>query len=153
MVAGMTHRDAIMIVCIPPTHFGRIIPLCADTLSRGLKMCDLGAMGDVIERIEAANLQVWMITDGDEPVATCFTDINEEADGGRFIAVYGLAGRRVWKWARALSDRLAEFAREERCSRVMFAGRPGWTRLLPEFHPVREQHGQLIWERAVGAVG
>jgi hypothetical protein len=133
----MTPRDAITVLCVPPTHFGKLMPFCADTLTRGLQLCDLSQMGDVVERIEGANLQVWLVTDGREPLATCFTDINVEDDGGRFVGVYGLAGKRITKWARQLSDRLAAFAREECCSRVLFKGRPGWARLLPEFRQVR----------------
>jgi hypothetical protein len=145
----MTERDAITVLCVPPDQFGAVFPFCSDTLQRGLKLCDLEQMGDVSERIQAASLQVWMVTDGDAVLATCFTDINVEHDGARFVAVYGLAGQRIMKWARKLSDALAAFAREECCSHVRFAGRPGWEKLLPEYRRVERRGNEWIWERAV----
>jgi hypothetical protein len=145
----MTGRDQITVLCVPPEQFGAVFPFCAETLQRGLKLCNLEQMGDVVGRIETANLQVWLVTDGDDVLATCFTDINVEQDGARFVAVYGLAGQRITKWARKLSDALAAFAREECCSRVLFAGRPGWAKLLPEYRRVEKRGNEWIWERAV----
>ena len=145
----MRGHHNIAVICVPPSRAGYVMAQCQDTIKRGIDIGDMGDAGDVVERIEQDNLQLWLVLDGDEPVATCFTDINVEAGGRRFIGVYGLAGTRIMRWAGRLSGALLAFAKEERCDRVMFRGRPGWSRVLPEYQPVRRMGGELIWQRWV----
>lgn len=145
----MTPRDDITVLCVPPEQFGRVLAACHDTLTRGLRLCDVECMGDVVERIEDANLQVWIVADGRTVLATCYTDINVNPDGSRWVGVYGLAGERIMRWARQLSDTLAAFARDEGCARVMFKGRPGWARVLPEFRRTERRGDEYVWERMV----
>lgn len=144
----MTTGRNIRVLCVPPTHFARLLPHCAGTLERGLQIAGDG-IGDVAHRIEDATLQAWIVTDGQEVLATCFTEICPEPGGGKFVAVCGLAGRRIMRWARELSDTMASFAHAEGCSRLLFQGRPGWVRLLPEFRPVGRRDGETVWERRV----
>lgn len=140
----------ITVACCPPHLFGQLLAASPDTLTRGVRIAgDMSDMGDVVERIEDRNLQVWIVTDGREVLATCFTDINVEEDGRRFVGVYGLAGHGIMRWAGQLSDTLAAFARAESCGRVMFRGRLGWARVLPEFRPIDQRGHEWVWERHV----
>lgn len=142
-------KDNITVLCVPPTHFGRVLAVCHEPITRGLKLCGIDHVRDVAMRIERADMQLWLVTDGVETLGTCFTDINVEPDGSRWVGVYGLAGQRITKWARPLSDRLAAFARAESCSRVLFAGRAGWEKLLPECRRIEKRGDQWVWERRV----
>ena len=142
------HRD-IAVCCVPPNKVGIVMRECQDTIARGVALGDLDNMGDVIERLEDENMQLWVILEGSEPVATFFTDINVEDDGGRFIGVFGLVGKHVMRWAGHLSGAMVAFAAAERCDRVMFMGRPGWARVLPEWRPVRRVGDEFVWERSV----
>ena len=142
----MASSDNITIVCVPPNMFAAVWLRLGDLLRDAVRVA--GDMGDIVERIEAEQLQLWLVCDGRKALAACFTDINVEDDGDRWVGVYGLAGDGVRHWARMLIDRLADFAREERCSRVLFAGRKAWGRLLPECKPVRQERHETIWERA-----
>jgi hypothetical protein len=134
-----------MVLCVPPEKFAAAWCRCGDLVRDAVRTA--GDLGDVVQRIEDTSLQLWLVLEDGQPVAAWFTDINVEDDGSRWIGVYGLNGRGVRQWARALADRMVEFAREERCARVLFAGRRAWGRLVPECKPLREERGAVIWER------
>lgn len=139
--------EAITIVCVPPRMFGPVWLKCGEVVREAVRTA--GNLGDVLARIEDESLQCWLVLrNGYTPAAAWFTDINVQDDGSRWLGVYGLNGKGVREWARALSDRMVDFARAERCERVLFAGRKAWGRLLPECKPLRAEGGATIWERA-----
>lgn len=136
--------DSVAIVCVPPRMFA---PAFAGVTVAGVlreAVRTAGGMGDIVARIERADLQCWLVFAAGEPVAACFTDIAEKG----YVGVYGLTGVGAKHWARPLMLRLADFAAAEGCSRVMFKGRKAWGRLLPECKPVGSEGAEHIYERA-----
>lgn len=67
-----------------------------------------------------------------EPVAAGVTQIRDYQDGWRSCWVLAMGGSRAREWLSTLAV-IESQARELGCAVVEFVGRPGWSRLLPDY--------------------
>lgn len=119
---------------------------CADLVVVGLASAPEVSLDDVLRRVEERSAQMWVVFDNGRPVSVSFTEI--VSDGGvRFVAVFGLSGRSVWRWARLFADTIVAFAVSEGCDAVRFFGRRSWARLVPGCRNIGCEDGQAMFER------
>lgn len=132
---------------VPPDLAGDVIAKCSETVLRGLATAPGVTLDELIDDVKAKRAVLWLILEGQEPLATALTEIIHE-NGEKYVAVFGLGGNQMWKWARTFSQTVVDYARDEGCERVRFAGSEAWARIVPHCHRIGTQDGQAIFERA-----
>lgn len=127
-----------------------MLPRLAPHLAKGLGAIKFDPV-NLASAIEADLAQVWAIFDRSEVVGAFMTSILTQDDGSRDLDVYGLGGDRIMAWGKALSDRMADFAKHHDCRRVVFAGRKALARAYGNTVRVIDQKDEttFIYERAV----
>ena len=133
-------------IAVPPDLAADVIAKCNATVLRGLETAPGVTVSELLDDIKAKRACLWLILDGNEPLATALTEILHE-DGETFVAVFGLGGSQMWKWARTFAETIVEYARDEGCSRVRFAGSEAWGRVVPHCQRIGTRDGQAIFER------
>lgn len=155
----MPSKADIEIVCVPPVLLGATWQTIGGHLLRGQLVITGGEVEAALMRlavisraVQAGVAQVWAVFDREakECLAAMVTEICDD-DDGRVLWVTGLAGKGVMSWGSMMSDRLAEFAKDENCRAFRFHGRWGSHRAykdvtLLEAHP---ENGVHLFERAV----
>lgn len=137
----------ITTLCIPPDRARDVAIRCADFVVVGLASAPSETLDDVLRRVEARDAQMWVVFSNGQPVSVSFTEI-VKGDDGAFVAVFGMSGRNVWKWAQMFADRIVAFARDEGCAVVRFAGKPSWGRLVRNCRVIGGDGGQIVFERS-----
>lgn len=141
-------NDSINILQIPPSHMVAMSPFVGPWLAKGID----GAERDplvIAEDVVRDHAQVWAIFDGQRVVGGFFTSVLVSPNGNKWLDVYGLAGERILRWGKALADRMVEFARENDCDRVVFAGRKGLQKAYGGLRVIgRKDETTFIYERA-----
>lgn len=126
-----------------------MLPHVAPHLAKGLGELEFDA-GALLADIESNRTQVWAIVVDDEVSGAFLTSIRQHEDGARDLDVYGLGGERIMRWGKALSDRMADFARHHSCRRVVFAGRKALAKAYGDtVRVIGTTGGNLIYERAL----
>jgi hypothetical protein len=100
--------------------------------------------------IQRQRMQCWAVIDerAKRVVAAGLTQIRL-IDGRRVVWVAGLAGEGITRWARALSDRIATFAKDAEAEGFQFVGRKAALRLYPGVRIIGEDGSGLhVFERA-----
>lgn len=133
---------------VPPDLAEAVIAKCSETVLRGLETAPGVTLDELIDDVKAKRAVLWLILEGQEPLATALTEIVHE-DDTKYVAVFGLGGAQMWKWARTFAQTVSDYARDEGCERVRFAGSKAWARVVPHCHRVGTRDGEDIWERAV----
>lgn len=140
----------LKIMAVAPEMFGEVWPYVGALFIRGCVAAEMPIL-ESIDRVRSGALQLWTIAQIDPPrfLGVALTEIRE--DGGRWsVEVIGMAGERWLKWGRALSDRIAEFAKQEGCSVLRCCGRLASARVYGNCKVVGElRPGVAIMERAL----
>lgn len=104
---------------------------------------------DGINAIAANKARVWVILEGDEVLGAFLTSVVVD-DRGMAVDVYGLGGRNILRWGKALSDEMVAYAKRNECGRVIFKGRKALMKAYEGIEMVGEEpDGTLIYERLV----
>lgn len=101
----------------------------AEALTRGHSMLE---HGQILERIERQEAQLWLVFADRAPCAAFVTQI-EEYPAGSSLSVVTLGGKGLDAWIPGVEDTITEFARFKGCKRVQLSGRRGWVRQLAGF--------------------
>lgn len=132
------------IYCVPPDLCADVIARCEVLIERGLTVTPEMDRNELVERLKDRTVLMWIVLKGMTPLAIAFT---ERVDERNAVAVFGLAGRQVWQWAKPFAETITNYAKKENVDRVLFAGKKGWHRLIPGAHFVGLERGQKIFER------
>ncbi len=137
------------ILCIAPANLDDVWPHVWPHLERGVAVAGRERV-ELAADILADRARVWIAT-GDRPrqvYAAWLTEI--VSDGGqRVVVVFGLGGKRAFKWAADVDAKMAEYAAAEGCKVFRFAGSRGWARHLPHCREIGHMDGDTLFERAV----
>ncbi|MGD9724522.1 MAG: hypothetical protein AB7U76_25055 [Pirellulales bacterium] len=133
----------IQILCVPPDLCKPVLAKCKATILRGLDVAEMDE-AELIERLSNKTALLWLIMRDDDVLALGFTERIPEDDA---VAVFGLAGRDMWRWAKLFADRITDYAAAEGCERVLFAGSKAWGRIIPHAAHIGTTRGQEIFER------
>lgn len=103
------------------------------------------AIADVMQE----RARVWIILEGDMPMAAFLTSVLETTHG-RSVDVYGLGGRGLLKWGKHLTDVMTDYAKANNAERVIFKGRKALQRAYPGIRAVgQEPDGTWLYEKRV----
>ena len=133
-----------LIYCVPPDLCGEVISRVEALVERGLNVAPEINRTDLMDRLRDRTVLMWIILRGMEPLAVGFTERLDDEDA---VSVFGLAGRQVWQWAKPFAHTITEYARKEGVARVLFAGKAGWQRIIPNSEFVGMVGSQHIFER------
>lgn len=154
----MPSSAKIEIVCVPPdmigpmwAHIGPHLLKGQLEIMRGDLRAAMAALTIVIVAAQAGEKHLWAVIDDESKavLAAMISEIREE-DGRRIVWVTGMGGEHIMRWGKAMSDRMAEFAKAEGCEAYRFHGRKA---LLRAYRNVRiignHDAGVHLFERAV----
>lgn len=127
------------LICVPPDRFGEFWPHLEPLIR---KAHERFGSNDEREELEAALRQgkalAWIAWSPAQKIeAVLVTDLMKE-DGVLICRLRALAGRKLQRWLRLL-DEVEQFARREGCAAIRFIGRPGWSRMLRDYHVTHVQ--------------
>ncbi len=135
----------IEIVCCPPDLAAPVIRGCESTIMKGLAVCPEIDRAELLDRLTNKSALMWMVLrDTKDCLAIGFTELVPEEDA---VAVFGLAGRNMWRWSKQFAEVITEYARTEGVQRVLFAGSHAYRRLIPGAQVYGERDGQTVFER------
>lgn len=138
------------IVQIDKPFLGVTWPSIGPHLLAGAIHADEGGIEEAIDDVFEDKARVWAIVEDGDVHAAFLTSVVEADAGHRYLDVYGLGGRNMMKWGRQLSERMAEYARLNECSKVIFKGRKALLRTYTNVKMVGEEApGLYVFERAV----
>jgi hypothetical protein len=91
----------------------------------------LYAPDDVLERLRAREMQLWVACEDDRPIGCVTTSIERfPRKTALVIGVVGGESGRVRSWIRGMDELLRAFAAHEGCDAQLSEGRPGWDRFI-----------------------
>jgi hypothetical protein len=135
-------------VALIPALWGRIYA----HVRRGAEIAGLSP-STATERLLCDLDQLWIITEGNKVIGAFVTTFCREGEGGaerRFVGVSNLSGQGAKRWAAAMCDLMAYYARANGCAYVRCYGRQAWSRLLPNVSIIgQHENGHAIFERSV----
>lgn len=155
----MKSEADIQIVCVPPHMLGEMWLHIGPLLLQG----QLEIHGNLREAMKALSIhllqaqdgaaQFWTVIDETEKrvVAVMISEIIEDGDE-RVVWVTGMAGDHILRWGKPMSDRMAQFAKDEGCKCFRFCGRPALKRAYRDVHCIgieNDADDVFIYERAV----
>lgn len=144
--------STVNIIAVPPWMLGqlwpRVGPFIAKCILAGETTDIESDVMDVADGIVHGRYQLWVVLQEDprEVLAAFCTSILEDADG-KTVHVHSMGGTKLKSWGHLTGPTLDAFAKAEGARAVTYAGREGWTRVLPATAVVA--NGKTIFERAV----
>ena len=110
-----------------PQYWGRVDGFIASGLAEGENL------DHILERLIARSCQLWIAHDAETVIAACITEI-VTIGGRKVFNIISVGGTRMPEWLPHMAT-LEAFARSHGCSAMRFEEiRPGWQRILKDFH-------------------
>jgi len=117
-------------------------------LMQGLGASD-GQLSEAVDDILNGRAHVWIVITN-EQIKGVFLTAMVVDDYCESIDVYALAGEGIIEWGKAISERMAKYAKANGCKRVLFAGRKALLKVYEGARIVGElSPGVYQFERAV----
>jgi hypothetical protein len=116
-------------------------------LTKGLAAARTSTLDEIKRDLGNETDQLWTIFDGEQLVGAFVSAVY--VDQGAYLGVYALGGRGLRNWAKAIDEQMQAEAGRRGLTRIRFAGREPWSRVLPGLARVGQLHEHVIWERAV----
>lgn len=135
----------ISIHCVPPDLTADVARATSALIVRGLDVAPEVDRPDLFIRLSDGRAQMWLILDGMTALGVVFTEIHTDDDA---VHVFALCGSHPARWVSDFEARMRTFAKEEGCTRVLWAGKPAWRRYVPDAHIIGTKDGHAIFERA-----
>lgn len=121
-----------IVLCVAPDLIDAYWPHVRRYLCEGMQVAEMDA-GETVAALVRGEYRLWVVTTDDHSgVRAAFLTAIGSKGRQRVIEVGALSGWGVWRWARAVSSRMADYARAEGAATYRFCGPPAWARLLPE---------------------
>jgi len=114
----------IRIVKVPQIMVGLVWGSAAPLLLKGAYRNPNLTFEQMVVGLAEGDFDLWLIFRDEKLAAAFMTQIVD-----RTLDVFTLAGKGALAWGKELSRRLTEYAREQDCERIKFAGRKSHQRL------------------------
>lgn len=114
----------IQIVKVPQLMVGLVWGSAAPLLRRGAEQNPRLTFDQMVEGLADGTFDLWLIFRDEKLTAAFMTQIDDGT-----LDVFTLAGNGAFAWGKVLSRRMIEFAREQDCERIKFAGRKSHQRV------------------------
>jgi hypothetical protein len=128
--------------CIPPQLAREIWPLVRDRLYAAVRRTDLSHSVDVARDVLHGDGVLWLACEGQEIEAAAVTLLTR-TDRHLVCLITALGGSNMERWLPLLSE-IEDWARSEGAALVRVMGRPGWGRVLKNYHV-----SNVVLERAL----
>lgn len=122
-------------ICIEPAKVHWFWPYVAPMLAKGFEKVKADDTLESLESLLRAKLALlWIVWDAAEKrITACAITRIVITETGKLLVIAAVAGRDLPRWPAFLST-LENFARVEGCGRIRLSGRPGWKRILADYH-------------------
>jgi hypothetical protein len=128
--------------CIPPQLAREIWPLVRDRLYAAVRRTDLSHSVDIARDVLHGDGVLWIASNGEEIEAAAVTLLTR-TDRHLVCLITALGGSNMESWLPLLSE-IEDWARSEGAALVRVMGRPGWGRVLKNYHV-----SNVVLERAL----
>jgi hypothetical protein len=128
--------------CIPPQLAREIWPLVRDRLYAAVRRTDLSHSVDIARDVLHGDGVLWLACEGEEIDAAAVTLLTR-TDRHLVCLITALGGSNMESWLPLLSE-IEDWARSEGAALVRVMGRPGWGRVLKNYHV-----SNVVLERAL----
>ena len=128
--------------CIPPQLAREIWPLVRDRLYAAVRRTDLSHSVDIARDVLHGDGVLWLACEGEEIEAAAVTLLTR-TDRHLVCLITALGGSNMERWLPLLSE-IEHWARSEGAALVRVMGRPGWGRVLKNYHV-----SNVVLERAL----
>ena len=128
--------------CIPPQLAREIWPLVRDRLYAAVRRTDLSHSVDIARDVLHGDGVLWIASNGEEIEAAAVTLLTR-TDRHLVCLITALGGSNMESWLPLLSE-IEDWARSEGAALVRVIGRPGWGRVLKNYHV-----SNVVLERAL----
>jgi hypothetical protein len=128
--------------CIPPQLAREIWPLVRDRLYAAVRRTDLSHSVDIARDVLHGDGVLWLACEGEEIEAAAVTLLTR-TDRHLVCLITALGGSNMESWLPLLSE-IEDWARSEGAALVRVMGRPGWGRVLKNYHV-----SNVVLERAL----
>jgi len=118
--------------CIPPQLAREIWPLVRDRLYAAVRRADLSHSVDIARDVLHGDGVLWLACEGEEIEAAAVTLLTR-TDRHLVCLITALGGSNMESWLPLLSE-IEDWARSEGAALVRVMGRPGWGRVLKNYH-------------------
>jgi len=119
----------MIVEAVEPGTAAAIWPRVRDMIDMGYAACDEIMPSDLVERIAIGRILLWAAIDEAGNIVAAMTTELVPMRSGLVCWMCQCGGDRMQDWKR-FHVKVEEYAREERCVRVVLKGRPGWERVL-----------------------
>lgn len=131
MTSEQEHKISTVDAALVPYVWPRVEPILSRALVHSNDRIDRKSQFDSL--INGTD-HLWVITKGDEIVATVILQIATYPTGIKMLLCLFCAGKDFALWGDDLHEKLVSFAAENNCTGMELTGRKGWTRLLRQWN-------------------
>ena len=143
----MSPSAEIRVLPIPANLVDVMWPHVCPWLTKGLAAAQTSTLDGILRDVNNGTDHLWCIFENEGLVGAFVTAVY--VDQGKYLGIYGLGGRGLRNWAREIDLAMQTEARRCGVDRYRFAGRRGWSRVLPGLAHRGAVNGHDIWERAL----
>jgi hypothetical protein len=119
------------VLLVPTNRVGQIWDRVGPLLARAMTKLQIGDCGTLAQQLRDAQALLWIAVDGQELKAALATQVSI-VDGRKYCTLVALGGRHRRDWLPMLG-KIEDYARAEGCIAMRIYGRPGWSRVLPDY--------------------
>lgn len=117
---------------VSPDTVPQFWPFVKDKLHRAIHKADISLFRHVEAAVLNGHASLWLVVDSDKIVGQAVTQIEETEKGRKICTIVAANGN--MKKCLPLRVGLDKYARTEGCHSMRIFGRPGWMRMLPDYH-------------------
>ena len=131
-----------------PREMVRVMwPVVAPWLTKGLAAATTSSLTEIYEQVESGHETVWCLFSDSELRGAFVAGVRDDSEG-HYLALYALGGSQMRAWITDVDHAMQAEARRMGMTRVRFAGRPAWMRVLGQLNIVGHVGPHAIYERA-----
>jgi hypothetical protein len=119
----------MIVEAVEPGTAAGLWPRVRDMIDMGFAACDEIMPADMVERIASGLVLLWVAIDDAGNIVAAMTTELVPMRSGLVCWMCQCGGDRMQDW-KQFHVKVEQYAREERCVRVVLRGRPGWERVL-----------------------
>lgn len=138
----------LQVLHVPPELIGSTWLAVAPLLLKGLTSDPNLSIQEVADHLVSLTMQLWAVLEDEHLLGAFLTSVNDEG----YVTVFALGASdkfRMPRWIAKVDEALETFALSHDCSKIRFAGRSGYRRLLHKYKIVGRVMDQEIYERTV----
>ena len=119
------------LICVPPKDVHLVWPQAKELIRAAIEKTDLSDFADIEYDVLSGDQLLWLaVSDHIEAAATTHLI---KTRGKPVLVITACSGHNRERWL-PLMAKIETYANDEGASRVRFYGRPGWQRVLKDYH-------------------